>query len=388
MSLRAPLLALAVLSGLSGTALAQSSEAEGISNAIFGSQRPVDLAFGAFQRGYFLTALELALPRAESGDAAAQTLIAELYSKGLGVRQSLDRAAGWYELASRNGDLLATFELGMLYQDGVGVEKDRTRAAQLFKQAAEKGYAPAKYNLALLHVEGVYAEPSLTRAATLMKEAADAELPEAQYDYGSMLIEGAGVAPNAAEGARYIGLAAEQDLLDAQVDFATLLYLGQGVEKNLEESVRWYQRAAEGGNPVAQNRLSKLLAVGEGVTLDLETAAMWRSLARRQGLNDPSLDRLLVSIPADALARAEERARFWPSQPPGSAPAVESGPAVAAEERTLPAPTDLENAPSQVVTPNRVRVPIVTQPAAETPIEAPAETDATEEKPTEPEQNP
>jgi len=27
-----------------------------------------DLAFGAFQRGYYLTALQLALPRAETGD--------------------------------------------------------------------------------------------------------------------------------------------------------------------------------------------------------------------------------------------------------------------------------------------------------------------------------
>src|SRR5690606_20276350 len=75
-----------------------------ISNEVFGPRVPVDLAFGAFQRGYFLTALELALPRAEEGDAAAQTLIAELYAKGLGVSQNDQRAAGWYQLASNNGD--------------------------------------------------------------------------------------------------------------------------------------------------------------------------------------------------------------------------------------------------------------------------------------------
>ena len=67
---------------------------------------------------------------------------------------------------------------------------------------------------------------------------------------------------------------------------------------------------------MAQNRYAKLLAVGEGVEPDLETAAMWRSLARRQGLTDPQLDKLLVSILPDELARAEERARFWPSDPP------------------------------------------------------------------------
>ena len=43
---------------------------------------------------------------------------------------------------------------------------------------------------------------------------------------------------------------------------------------------------------------------------------MWRALARRQGLNDPQLDKLLVGISAIDLAMAEEMARFWPSKPP------------------------------------------------------------------------
>ncbi len=67
------------------------------------------------------------------------------------------------------------------------------------------------------------------------------------------------------------------------------------------------------------DRYAKLLAVGEGTKLDLIEAAMWRALARRQGLNDPQLDALLVSLPPKDLAIAEERARFWPSRPPGEA---------------------------------------------------------------------
>jgi TPR repeat protein len=388
MNWRAPLLAL-TLAALPVTALAQgqtrsqaqADEAASISNSIFGSTAPADYAFGAFQRGYFLTALELALPRAEQGDAAAQTLIAEIYSKGLGVAQNTERAAGWYQLAAKNGDRLAIFELGMLYQDGTGVTQDRKKAAELFHEAADKGYAPAKYNLALLHVEGVYADPSLTTAAALMTEAADADLAEAQYDYGSMLIEGAGVAPDATEGARYIGLAAEQDLTAAQIDYATLLYLGQGVARDIEAAAGWYQQAAEGGNPVAQNRLAKLVAVGEGTALDLETAAMWRALARRQGLSDPSLDRLLVSIPPDALARAEERARFWPSSPPSIETVAEVPTTPEVYGPPLPAPTDMENAPSRVVLPNGIT-------NAKPPVPAAVETETTGPASTEPAQDP
>lgn len=344
-------LALVALTGLPLPALAQNNPADAISNEVFGPRNPVDYAYGAYQRGYYLTALELALPRAEQGDAAAQTLIAELYARGLGVAQNAERAAGWYQLASKNGDRLATFELGMLYQAGTGVPRNRERAAELFKASAEAGYVPAKYNMALLHVEGVYAEPSLTTAAALMKEAADAELPEALYDYGAMLIEGAGVMPDLQEGARYMRMAAEEGLVDAQIDYATLLYLGQGVEQDIAEAARWYGIAAEAGSVVAQNRYAKLLAVGEGVTLDLEEAAMWRALARRQGLTDPDLDRLLVSIQPEALERAEERARFWPSVPPSAT----AGPTAAeVAGPVLPAPTDPANAPTQAIDPNPV----------------------------------
>ena len=65
---------------------------------------------------------------------------------------------------------------------------------------------------------------------------------------------------------------------------------------------------------------------------------MWRSLARRQGLADPTLDKLLVSIPPDALAKAEERARFWPSVPPtATTPTLAVAPA-GDESSTRPEP--------------------------------------------------
>jgi TPR repeat protein len=95
-----------------------------------------------------------------------------------------------------------------------------------------------------------------------------------------------------------------------------MLYLGHGVPRDHAAAVDWYRKAAEAGNAVAQSRYAKLLAVGEGVPLDLEEAAMWRALARRQGLTDATLDKLLVSIPPEDLQRAEERARYWPGEPP------------------------------------------------------------------------
>ena len=141
-----------------------------------------------------------------------------------------------------------------------------------------------------------------------------------------MLIEGAGIVPDPIGGAAQLKLAAEAGLPSAQIDYATLLYLGRGVTRDREAAASWYRRAADAGNPVAQNRLAKMTAVGEGVSLDLAEAAMWRALARRQGLNDPVLDDLLVSISTDDLAAAEERARFWPSEPPATVADAATGP--------------------------------------------------------------
>lgn len=293
-----------------------ANQAAKISAEIFGPRVRLDAAYGAFQRGFYLTALDLALPRADKDDGPAQTLIAEIYAQGLGVAENLAQAASWYALADKNGDVQATFELALLYQDGRGVPENREKAAELFKKAAAEGHIEAKYNLALLHVEGAYAEPNLIRAAQLLQETAEAKLPEAQYDYGIMLIEGAGVPPDLTAGAEQIRLAAEEGLGAAQIEYATLLYLGRGVERDLAGAIVWYDRAASAGNPVAQNRLAKLYAVGEGVELDFEIASMWRALARRNGLTDPSLDRLLVSITPGDLAAGEERARFWPDSPP------------------------------------------------------------------------
>ena len=145
------------------------------------------------------------------------------------------------------------------------------------------------------------------------------------------------------EGKRYY------DLI-AGVSVSNVGHANPEVVKAVQEQAAKYMHVMVYGELVEtpQVRYAKLLAVGEGVALNLEDAAMWRALSRRQGLSDPSLDRLLVSIPPDALERAEERARFWPSVPPQLAAAPDGAGAdlPAPGEKPLPAPTDAAQAPA------------------------------------------
>lgn len=320
----------------------QMDEALDISRMLLNPPEGVDLAYGAFQRGYYLTALRLAERRAANGDAVAQTLIGEIHANGLGVPQDIPRAITWYAQADQNGDIQATFQLAMIYQTGTGVQRNRERAAALFKKAADGGHMAAKYNLGLLHVEGTYAEPNLVEAAELIGEAAEAGLPEAQYDLAIMLLEGAGIAPDTTRALDLLELASEQGLPEAQVEYATLLYMGASDgSRDAQGAARWYGRAAEAGNAVGQVRYAMMLAAAEGVQQDLETAAMYRTLARRQGLTDDTLDQMLRGTDPATLARAEERARYWPGVPPS-----ETSPRDARQDPAdIPLPNTLDTPP-------------------------------------------
>ena len=108
----------------------------------------VDDAYGAFQRGYYLTAFQRALPRAQLGDPAAQTLIAELMTQGLGVKRDTKDAAFWYSKAAEGGDPTSMFKYALILMEGRDVPRDQKKADEWRRKAAEAGQASAEFNVA------------------------------------------------------------------------------------------------------------------------------------------------------------------------------------------------------------------------------------------------
>ena len=80
----------------------------------------VDLVFGAYQRGQYKTAFDLASARAKTGDAKAMTMLGELYSNAMGIRRDYAKAVEWYKRASDAGDREAMFALARLRIAGRG----------------------------------------------------------------------------------------------------------------------------------------------------------------------------------------------------------------------------------------------------------------------------
>src|SRR5262249_58337011 len=86
-----------------------------------GGGREPDIAYGAFQRGYFLTAFHEATKRVNAGgDPKAMTLLGELYANGLGVPNNDLEAARSHKLTADPRDREAMCALAMFPVGGRG----------------------------------------------------------------------------------------------------------------------------------------------------------------------------------------------------------------------------------------------------------------------------
>ncbi|NEX21943.1 sel1 repeat family protein [Thiorhodococcus mannitoliphagus] len=93
--------------------------------------------FVLFDRSDYGSALQTLLPKAQGGDAVAQTYVGEIYENGLGLSApDYANAASWYRKAAAQNHSPAQTYLGSLYERGLGVPKDKAKALDLYRQAS------------------------------------------------------------------------------------------------------------------------------------------------------------------------------------------------------------------------------------------------------------
>jgi TPR repeat protein len=288
------------------------SSADSIDPSRFGGRQP-DEAYGAYQRGLYKTAYDLALVRANNGDPAAQILVAEILSRGLGVPLNAAEAAKWYQRAAEQGVPEAQFQYALLLLDGRYVKKDERQAHALMQAAAEAGNTLAQFNFAQLLVEEDAGDAGLARAAAYYERAAEAGLPDAQYAMAQLYANGAGgKAKDDARARTLLFDAARQNYDTAQIDLAQWLIDGRGGKRDLKAGFQWMKQAADGGNVAARNRLAKLYMGGIGVDPDAILAAAWYVVARRAGLIDEEMEDFLRGLTDDEMKQALQKANRLP----------------------------------------------------------------------------
>ena len=267
-----------------------------------------DLAYGAFQRGRFLTAFGLATHRAEAGDMKAMTLLGELYANGLGVPQNDAKADEWYRLAAARGDREAMFALAMFRLRGRAGPRDRDAAAKWFAAAAKLGQPLAAYNLALLYIEGQLFPQDFKRAAELLRVAARAGNPEAQYALGTFYKEGRGVDKGHARGGAAVGpgRARRRHRRAGRI-------CDRAVQRRRRRQERSrpprpvFRKAALHGSAIAQDRLARILAEGRGAPKNPVEATKWHLISKARGETDLLLDDFVDGLDRHPRRRRESR---------------------------------------------------------------------------------
>lgn len=258
---------------------------------------PADLAYGAFQRGFYLTAFELALPRAESGDPAAQTLIAELYWNGLGVAQNRKKAVEWYKFAAEAGGRDAQYVYARSLLRGESVKADLKLGEEMLRKAADAGHHRAQFALAELMVKRRPTYSTFKQAFPYFESAAEGGNAEAAFALANIYAHAKGVLHTDEEKARsWLLKAARAGLDTAQTEYGVWLADGRGGKKDLNEARYWITRAAARGNVIAQNKLARIHAFSDPLNADLIKASAWHILAQRAGITDPELNRMFQAL--------------------------------------------------------------------------------------------
>ena len=277
-----------------------------------GEPSKADLAYGAFQRGYYLTAVELAVPLANLGDPAAQTLLGEIYSRGLGVARDMKEAARWYQVAATSGIAEAQFRYAMILLDGTAAKRDEAQARDLMQAAAESGLPLAEYNYGQMLIES---SPSggFADAAGYFEKAATSGVPEAQYAMSQLYANGRGVQVDLDKARAFLHASALNGFTIAQIEYGIWLINGKGGPAQMEEGFLFMKHAAELGNAIAINRVSHLYKDGIGTPPDPAEAAKWAVLAKRLKNSDAVLDDFFRGLDAAAQKTALEAANRFRS---------------------------------------------------------------------------
>jgi uncharacterized protein len=275
----------------------------------------------AFDRGDYASAMRLLKPQAEQGDRVAQTKLAQLFRRGLGVPLDYAAAAHWYRRAADQGDAAAQNALGVLYGVGLGVPRDYAEAAGWYRRAAEQGAPEHQFDLAMMYDNGLGVAQDFARAAEWYGKAAAQGLADAEANLGFLYQQGAGVRQDFAKAFELYSRAAAKGNAKAQNNLGLLYTRGEGVAQDYALAVDWYRKAAAQGFAKAITNLGVMVENGFGVKADEQEAIrLYRQGGGQDSASDAALDQARFMLDERITLRAEARARHYVAAAQGGDP--------------------------------------------------------------------
>jgi TPR repeat protein len=213
--------------------------------------------------------------RAEKGDAQSQHNLAFQFEQ----QKKYDEAIKWYKRAAEQGYSISESNLAQMYERGIGVKQDIAEAKKWHRKAMERGSGEALYRLASLDEKsGDYPE-----AIRLYRRGIRQDDYRAMISLGEMLEQGRGVTQDEAQAVKLYEQAGDRSRW-AQFKLGIMYVQGKGVPKDEAKALLWWQKSADGGNGKAQNNLGVMYDRGIGIQRDYRKALDWYLLAQSRGV--------------------------------------------------------------------------------------------------------
>lgn len=181
-------------------------------------------------------------------------LLADIYSKGIGVTKDTQKALKYYLLSAKNGNVDACIAGAKIYENN----QSYPEAYKLFNSVASKNNF-------------------------------------ASYKVGEYLVKGFGTKVDKAKAVNYLSKAAKNNIPNAMILLGDLYYQGDGVEKDMKKSVDLYKSASLTGSYLTYWNIGIIYAKGGyGVDKDFNSAINWLALASKHGFKKPFQEKLLA----------------------------------------------------------------------------------------------
>lgn len=257
---------------------------------------------------------------AERNNSRANSLLAELYDKGIRVEKNQDLALKFYEKSALSGlenaniylfnhyldaedmtvahlqnaltwftrasnagnNPIADYALAHIYSQGLGVDVDMDKAIKFYQRAADENFVLSYEHLGNLYLLEENDPKKISEALLLFQRAANEDIPTAQYKLGYMYAEGLGVKQDYETARFWYQRAANHNLLEAHIALGLIYENGLSIDKDNALAYNHYRIAAEAGSITGQNSIARSFERGIGVEKDLERAIYWYSQAAEQ----------------------------------------------------------------------------------------------------------
>lgn len=217
----------------------------------------------------------------EQGNANAQYILGDIYSKGLAGKVDQEKSFFWTKKAADSNHIEAIYNTGMKYYIGQGVEKDLEAAKKYFKKSADQGDVDSLYSIGKIYID----ENNLNDGIKYLKKAAEKNDALALFELGLLSCEGVKVKLNYRSCNNYWEKSASLNNAEANLNLGINLVSGKG-DVNIEKGVVYLKKASDLGKSQASYNLGYIYESKEYGYYNEDLSQFFYKKAYDQGMKD------------------------------------------------------------------------------------------------------